>query len=205
MLRDRARAWLTDARLQASPLVGVLRRRPHRGVPSARPVPFDVIQCSWPQPVREWGGRWASAPDWDAPPMPLQPQPRWQPLHDELCWTIDWGELFGGEMRGFHVVFQLRVTASGTLVFWADDGCVIRRNGQIVHCDRGAHMPARSSIEVRVGDRLEVAQWQATGAWLWGAWLAASAHALTPEPVDLLAPYLLYFSLTWDTQIVGSG
>jgi hypothetical protein len=120
----------------------------------------------------------------------VRPQAAWRPLHDDLGWTIDWCEFFGGEMRGFHVVFELRITASGTLVFWADDGCVIRRNGQVVHCDRGAHMLERSTIEASAGDRLEVAQWQATGEWLWGAWLEESEHSLSPEPAGLLEPYL---------------
>jgi hypothetical protein len=131
--------------------------------------------------------------------MPFRPQPRWTIVDDELCWTIDWRDQFRGgvpgkagweycgEMRGFHLVFELRVHANGTLAIWADDGCVIRRDGQVLHADPLAHGLARHTIDVDAGDLLEVAQWQEQGDWLWGAcWSQPGASA---EPLDILLPY----------------
>jgi hypothetical protein len=149
-------------------------------------IPFEIISCSWPRAVAQEGGRWMSEPEWDAPLMPYAPEPRWHLVGGELCWTIDWREWFkrglglershvGGEMRGFHVVFRLRVRRGGTLVFWDDDGCVIRRRGEVVHSDPAAHGPERHELEVEHGDVLEVAQWQHVGWWLWGARDAGTA------------------------------
>jgi hypothetical protein len=92
-------------------------------------------------------------------------------------------------MRGFHVVFQLRIHDSGTLIFWDDDGYMIRRNGQTIHADRSSHLLTRHQIEVRAGDRLEVAQWQHNEGWLWGALLVPSGQGLQ-ESTALLLPYL---------------
>jgi hypothetical protein len=137
--------------------------------------PFDLVRCSWPRPVEHADGRWVSAPDWDAPPMPSPywPQPRWSVVDDELCWMIDWRDLFrsgvpgkwqpAGRMRGFHVVFRLRVRGGGRLAFWDDDGCLVRRNGELVHQDRSSHRLTRHAIDVGDGDILEIAQWQASG------------------------------------------
>jgi hypothetical protein len=131
--------------------------------------------------------------------MPILPQPRWERVQDDWCWMIDWRALFkgglkisdpqlGGEMRGFHVVFRLRINQSGRLVFWADDGCVIRRAGELVHCDLAAHALARGELDVRAGDHLEIAQWQYGWGWLWGAQLRpAEPYA---DPAGVLAPFL---------------
>jgi hypothetical protein len=154
--------------------------------------PFDIIHCSWPRPVRQEADRWVSAPEWDAPPMPVLPQPRWVVIHGQPCWTVDWCDWFsadlrryddrvGAEMRGFHVVFHLRINAGGTLWFNDDDGSIIRRDGQILHEDRTSHPLTTHHVEVREGDRLEVAQWQNHGAWVWGARLE-----LHPAPVALM-------------------
>src|ERR1044072_2326740 len=102
--------------------------------------------------------------------MPTVPQPHWELVGGEVCWTINWRDWFrpgagwpdsklGGEMRGFHIVFRLRLRAAGTLVFWDDDGCLIRRNGTEVHHDRSAHPIKRHEVQVSKGDVLEVAQW----------------------------------------------
>ena len=132
--------------------------------------------------------------------MPFWPQPRWTTVEDELVWMIDWGDLFrggvpgraqgdwGGEMRGFHLVFHLRVTGAGPLAFWAEDGCLLRRNGRLVHADPAAHELTRHVLEVRAGDLLEVAQWQAQGPWRWGASRPLPAPA--PAPAAVLAPSL---------------
>src|ERR1043166_5383605 len=111
--------------------------------------PFEILNCSWPCPVEQFCGRWISQPDWDAPRMPSPPQPTWQVIQGEPCWAIDWCAQFDGglrrwtpckgEMRNFHVVFCLRVNKSGMLVFWDDDGSVIRRNGELIHRDDTSH------------------------------------------------------------------
>jgi hypothetical protein len=131
--------------------------------------------------------------------MPFRPQPRWTIVDDELCWTIDWRDQFRGgvpgkagweycgEMRGFHLVFELRVHGNGTLAIWADDGCVIRRDGQVLHEDPLAHGLTRHTIDVEAGDLLEVAQWQEQGDWLWGA--CRSQPEASAEPLDILLPY----------------
>jgi len=163
-------------------------------------IPFEVVSCAWPRPVARDGGAWASEPEWGAPQMPSVPEPRWRMFEGELCWTVDWCEWFkrglglehspgGGEMRGFHVVFRLRVRAGGTLVFWDDDGSVIRRGGEVVHRDQTAHGPARHELEVTAGEVLEVAQWQHGGWWLWGAH-AGRAGGRAPAPSVALPPYL---------------
>jgi hypothetical protein len=143
-------------------------------------TPFTVISCSWPRPAREANLCWISEPEWHAPLMPARPEPSWEMIDGEFCWTIDWRRLFkgglrpyephlGGEMRGYHVVFNLRINGTGRLLFWDDDGSIIRRNGEIVHCDRSAHALKSSAIDVTAGDSLEVAQWQLDNDWLWGA------------------------------------
>jgi len=133
--------------------------------------------------------------------MPLRPEPRWTMVGSERVHLIDWVELFrgkltfvgsnqpcGGEMRRFHVIFRLRITGSGTLVFFDDDGSIVRRNGEVVHVDRGAHPLRRHEIEVRTGDRLEIAQWQLCGEWKWGAMLVGKPPVFE-DTVDVLQPF----------------
>jgi hypothetical protein len=83
-------------------------------------------------------------------------------------------------MRGFHVVFHLRIHTGGKLTFWDDDGCIIRRGGTVVHADRTTHPLTSSSIDVAAGDLLEVAHWQNSGDWQWGAAVGRSAELLRP-------------------------
>lgn len=162
-------------------------------------IPFELTRCSWPRPIEHHDGRWISEPEWDAPAIPYRPQPRWESLDGELCWLIDWREFFrgrlkawapnvGGEMRGFHVVFEFDVKRTGTLLFWDDDGSIVRRNGQIVHDDRSAHSLRRSAVAVSVGDRLQIAQWQLVGGWLWGATIRADVVAT--DAAAIVARYL---------------
>jgi hypothetical protein len=162
-------------------------------------TPFTLISCSWPRPVEHRDGRWTSEPEWDAPLMLHRPQPIWRQIQGESYWTIDWRRLctsglvpwvagFGGEMCGFQIVFHLTINSTGKLVFWDDDGCVIRRNGEIVHYDNSAHMLARHEIDVVIGDSLEVAQWQDNGDWVWGARLIPSSNPRVASP-EVLWPY----------------
>ncbi len=163
--------------------------------------PFDIITCSWPRPVAQAGDQWISEPEWDAPLMPMLPQPYWAEMHDHICWTIDWCSFFEGrlkywgqyqnrgEMRGFHVVFQILIKRNGRLIFWDDDGSIIRRTGEVIHADRTTHPPQRSEIEVQVGDRLEIAQWQNYGGWSWSACLQ-SANTRYVSPPDLFLSYV---------------
>jgi hypothetical protein len=166
---------------------------------------------SWPMPVASANGRWLSDPVWDAPPMSTLP--RWQfRFHDPsslecFAWrarasqyTLDWADLFrfdlnrsgqpsAGEMRGFHLVFRLRVQRGGTMAFFDTDGCIIRRNHEIVHEDREAHPLRNHELPVEYGDHLEVAQWQSGGPWTWGARWEAGRAAPDDMLVSLLAPY----------------
>ncbi len=141
--------------------------------------PFEVGRCSWPRPVVHDNGIWTSEPEWDAPAMPFSPHPTWRHVGRSACWMIDWREMFraahpgdrslGGEMCGFHIVFRVRVNRAGLISIWDDDGCIVRRGGRVLHEDRSAHMLSAFQIEVQAGDELEVAHWQLTGEWLWGA------------------------------------
>jgi hypothetical protein len=163
--------------------------------------PFEIISCSWPRPIEQRSNRWISEPEWDAPLMPTLPQPYWELLNDELFWMINWRKVFkqglvtwnpdmGGEMRDFHVVLHMRMKESGTLVFWDDDGSIIRKNEVIVHNDRSAHSLTRHEIEVQEGDLLDVAQWQFGWDWFWGAHIIRSDGTTPPSAVDILMPYL---------------
>jgi hypothetical protein len=176
---------------------------PERAGPRELPapaIPFDVLRCSWPLPVEQGGQGWASEPEWSAPSMRPGPRPEWRWLNGELCWTIDWREFFSvatltrggrsGEMRGFHVVFEIQIARAGELVFWADDGCIVRRDGRVVHADRAAHPLQRHTLRVDAGDRLEIAQWQACGDWIWGAWLGPLAATATATVAATLAAHL---------------
>jgi hypothetical protein len=167
-------------------------------------IPFDIVGCSWPRPVEQVDGSWTSQPEWGTPLMSTRPVPYWKTIEGEPCWTIDWREFFktgakaydeslGGEMRGFHVVFHLRIKEGGKLAFWADDGCVIWRHGEVIHSDRSAHVPTRGEIDVARGDWLQVAQWQSGGEWLWGARPlpgSVQEEAQTLAPADLPRSYL---------------
>lgn len=162
--------------------------------------PFEILDCSWPRPVRHADGLWTSAPEWDAPRMPARPQAGWRMISGRPCWTIDWRAFFGGglvswdgqcrgEMWGFHVAFRIRASETGKLIFWADDGCVIRRNGQVVHEDKWAHMPICSDMDVERGDILEIAQWQKDGEWVWGAQPICDGRATLYDTSVLWAYY----------------
>jgi hypothetical protein len=91
-------------------------------------------------------------------------------------------------MRGFHVVFEISVLASGELAVWADDGCIIQRaDGTIAFEDRSAHKLRRDAITVSAGERLRIACWQLHGDWIW----AASARAAREsDPRDGLLRHL---------------
>jgi len=158
--------------------------------------PFEILSCSWPRAVRQAARRWESDPDWNAPVAPWRPQPCWRVVEGEPCWLIDWCDFFkmgvsgiGGEMRGFHVVFRARVLRSGRLVFWDDDGSIVRRGGVVIHEDRSAHVLRRSEIAVDAGDVLEIAHWQLDGEWLWGA-RDIRPDGPSAEPLALLLPHL---------------
>lgn len=164
-------------------------------------VPFSIERCSWPMPVDQDDGHWVSEPDWQAPEMPYLPQPRWQSVGDELCWMIDWRDYFrgdlkiwspeiGGEMRGFHVIFELKIQQTGLLVFWDDDGSVILHNGNKVHEDRSAHNLRHSSIKVKKGDILTIAQWQLYGDWLWGATMSDYMSSSQLTNIEAFLPFV---------------
>ncbi len=162
--------------------------------------PFTIISCSWPRPIKQVDGYWASDPEWDAPLMPTLPQPKWEIIRDELCWVLNWSELFrselkpwdplaSGEMRGFHIIFDLQINSSGELVFW-DDGCIIRCNGKIIHSNRSTHALTQSTIKVSHGDYLEIAQPHMSGEWLWGTPLNTTNQTTFTIVETILTPYL---------------
>jgi hypothetical protein len=95
---------------------------------------------------------------------------------------------YSGEMKQFHVVFTIRISRTGTFIFYDDDGCVIRRHGEIIHDDRSVHTLTRHELNVRAGDRLEIAQWQFHGDWLWAGFVQSRGHSLQDD-VDLFRPY----------------
>jgi hypothetical protein len=163
--------------------------------------PFAIINCSWPRPIEYVNGCWIFAPAWDAPLMPVPPQPRWEVIHDELCWAFHWSELFqcdlkpwdpiiGGEMRGFHIVFRLQIKNTGTFVFWSTDGCSIRNNGQIIYDNRNSHRLTRGEIRVTSGDHLEIAQWHLREEWQWGAYMSLPDQTTERVLTSMFAPYL---------------
>jgi len=160
--------------------------------------PFEILECSWPCPVEQKDNRWVSEPDWNLPRMPFQPQPFWEMVGDELGWMIDWRQFFqgqlkvavdhqSGEMREFYLVFRLRIHQAGRLIFWDDDGSIIRRNGVVIHADRSAHRLQRNEISVAAAEELEIAQWQARGGWLWGARLERLGWP--PSAAEILSPF----------------
>jgi hypothetical protein len=113
--------------------------------------------------------------------------------------AIDWRKFFAegvaspewhlaGEMKEFHLVFRIRAERSGTLVFHDDDGCIIRRNGVIVHEDREVHPMQRHELAVRAGDTLEIAQWQFHGDWIWAGRIDSRSRSVDDD-VELLAPF----------------
>jgi hypothetical protein len=159
-------------------------------------IGFRFCSCSWPRPVHYENGVWLSQPEWDAPEMPDLPQLRYEEMEGRVGVVIDWCEFFrgnfltfstGGEMRGFHVAFRIRIEQTGTFVFWDDDGSIVRRDGVVVHEDRRGHPLERHSIEVREGDLLEFAQWQDILQW---AWKGCLQPAGAPAFADALLPYL---------------
>jgi hypothetical protein len=162
--------------------------------------PVELLSCSWPRPVAQQERVWLSEPEWDAPSMTSLPEAHWQRIENEGYWAIDWRSHFrsglamgnpgiSGEMRGFHVVFRIRVNQTGRLIFWDDDGSVIRRNDSVVHEDRSAHLLARSEIDVIEGEVLDVAQWQVVGEWIWAARIEANGSEASRE-IGALLPYL---------------
>ena len=160
---------------------------------------LHVLSVSWPRPVDVRDGRWIGPPAWDAPAMPFLPSWRFHVFDGIECDALDWGDFFradlqvngrptAAQMRGFHVVFRLRVQQTGRLVFFDTDGCIIRRNGEIVHEDRDRHPIRQHELEVRLGDRLEVAHWQSEGRWIWGARCERTRYSID-ELLQGVEPY----------------
>jgi hypothetical protein len=159
-----------------------------------------LIACSWPRPVIYVDREWLSLPEWEAPAMARLPEWHEHVIDGAVCQLIDWRQeftggldLFGshmsGEMKGFHVVFRLRAERSGVLIFFDDDGTIVRQNGTVVHEDRQAHPLTRHALPVRAGDQLEIAQWQYHGDWMWAGAIQSESERLDRD-VALFAPYL---------------
>jgi hypothetical protein len=116
-------------------------------------------------------------------------------------WTIDWQAFFramlqmwrywddAGQMRGFQITFRLVVRGAGKLAIWSDDGCIIRKGNTILVEDRESHAASRHVVDVVEGDILEVALWQLSGGWSWGAGFLPSSIS-AQEAASVLEPYL---------------
>jgi hypothetical protein len=159
-----------------------------------------LLSVCWPQPVDSRDGRWTSAPAWDAPVMTRAPEWQFRSFERAAHFALDWSEWFrsdlnrsgqptAGEMRGFHLVFRLRVMRGGKLAFYDTDGCIIRRNGEIVHEDREAHALQRHELLVEYGDLLEVAQWSSGGPWSWGGRWEKPPAPPDEMLLNVMAPY----------------
>jgi hypothetical protein len=157
-------------------------------------TPFELMHCSWPRPIEPFDKPESFEPEWNAPVMPGEPQARWEMLHGNQNLTIDWRAWFrgglkyqspqqGGEMRGFYVVFHIRIHNNGTLIFWSDGTCLIRRNGKVIRSSK------HNEVTVRIGDSLEIAQCQNAGEWKWGARIILSDQSLQ-SAIDTFLPYL---------------
>lgn len=161
--------------------------------------PFEIINCSWPSSYEEG----ISEPAWDAVLMPILPELRCEIIHNEVCWCFNWSSFFSrceltpypvesGQMRGFQLVFRIKVKSTGTLIIWDDNGSVIRRNQQIIHNCKHSYELVRSEFTARAGDHLEIAQSHLGGEWKWYANLSPEYvnHSDSLKPVTLLLPYL---------------
>jgi hypothetical protein len=159
-----------------------------------------LLSASWPVPIALENGRWISEPAWDAPAMPTLPPWQFRMLDCGSYYVLDWTDLFRsdlnrtgqpspGEMRGFHIVFRLRVQRGGRLAFSSTDGCIIRLNGEIVHEDRERRPLARHEIGVNYGDVLDVAHWHTNGPWTWGARWEPGTESLERMLLRVMAPY----------------
>jgi hypothetical protein len=51
-------------------------------------IAFEIVGCSWPRPVEQADGRWASEPEWDTPLMPVRPLPHWETIDGAPCWLL---------------------------------------------------------------------------------------------------------------------
>ena len=167
--------------------------------------PFEIVSCSWPYPDEPNNENWTSEPLWEAPIMPNLPQPRWEIIQDHLYWSINWSDFFkgcelnpypirGGQMRGFYMVFRIKIKSVGTLIIWDNNGNIIRRNHQIIHVCRNPDTLMQSKFAVEVGDYLEIAQRHLQGEWQWYAELRSdhTDHSNLLQPTSLLTPYLFH-------------
>jgi hypothetical protein len=160
----------------------------------------QALSVSWPIPIELDDQRWISEPAWDAPTMPTLPPWQFRMQDGDSYFDLDWTDLFRsdlslsgrpspGEMRGFHVVFRLRVEKGGRLAFHHTDGCIIRRNGTIVHDVRERTQPTRHELAVNYGDHLEVAHAQVSGAWIWGARWEPGTASVDHMLLEVMEPY----------------
>jgi hypothetical protein len=108
---------------------------------------FDIVRCSWPQVAGRTDEYEVFEPDWEAPSMPNVPQTRWEFVNGEYYLAIDWRNWFrsdlkcsceSGQMRGFYIVFQLRINENGTLNFWSNKDCLVRHNGNMIEIQQGS-------------------------------------------------------------------
>ncbi|MGI9254790.1 MAG: hypothetical protein ACR2J8_13685, partial [Thermomicrobiales bacterium] len=160
--------------------------------------PLRNVTCSYPVPGEWDGDRWVGEPAWDAAIMEDAPLPRLDNVRCFPAWTYDFRRFFGTmfvvpwhppapQMRFRQLILRGTATRSGTLVVWADDRVVVRRNGAFAGERRDG--AGTISLDVRAGDDLEFACAQVAGEW----WLAMGFErpALNDrDRIDLLQPYI---------------
>ena len=74
--------------------------------------------------------------------------------------------------------------------FWSVGPSVTRAAAWPAVQSRAAHPPEPATVDVEAGDLLEIAQWQRTGEWLWGARLAEQERPVAHAAADVVALYL---------------
>lgn len=132
--------------------------------------------------------------------MPFLPAWHTREIDGLRCEVIDWCEHFRNElhrdaraideMRGFCVVFSLRVERNGSLICFSEGACVVRRNGCLVVDDREPHPMGRRELAVLAGDRLDIAHFHWRGGWLWAACLKPTSPTKATN-LAVLEPYRL--------------
>jgi len=178
--------------------------------------PFELISCSWPCPIEQKEGMWTSVPAWDAPLLPLLPQPQLEIVDDAWCWMLNWSDIFqcelkawapvtSGEMRGFYVIFSLQMKKDGILIFRDTDGCIIRHRANTKYHHPSSPQPSWFECVVKTGDYLDIAQRHLQGEWIWGAYLAHADKSVAAEPLDPARALTIYLERIQDRLCHPNG
>jgi hypothetical protein len=166
--------------------------------------PYDIINCSWPQPLVLKESNQPPEPEWNAPLMDRSPRPCLDFMDEAWCWVINWSDLFrldatmtllpGRFMCGYSIVFRVRMKYSGVFLIVDRENALVRQHGQLLPRPQGLAPALPWTIEVSAGEELEIAQWnREEKEWLWGGAYRTSEQknaAVAPSAMELLRPYL---------------